>query len=393
MNRARLARAMTLARPAALAVAAALAVGLPARAARGDATESLAVKPAAARMASYPLVLLVQADAVVASEPDLAARAAGDDPPLGSDVRLRRARAGGDLSLHGGQWRLRWLLEAQGKGQLRAPLEGNRIPVGDTARVPEAFAAWIPDRAAQVSVGAMRVPISLSRQVDEADLRLPERAQIVTAVVPDFRVGAAFTSDLGLLHLRVAGMSADRNLDSRLFTSGWFGALRLDAEPLGPMGVAPWRRRTDDPWYGWFRFSAGVSVLYGTLLGPNALVVGGDGQLQWKRLTVTAEYLAERDGSGEHDGQWPRQGAVVEPGVFVARERVELVLRAAWYRRPDDRTAPTTDRTDTFAAGAGVTLFTYAARLRLQAAVELRRTASEALPDSHWGIFRATLTI
>lgn len=380
---------------AALAVAAALTVGLPASAARADATEALAIKPAQARGVSYPLVLLIQADAVAASEPavDVAGRPSSDDPQFGSDVRLRRVRVGGDVSPLGGQLRLRWLLEGQSKDQPRAPLEGNRIPIGNAARVPEAFAAWIPHRAVQVSVGAQRVPISLSRQVDEADLRLPERAQIVTAVVPDFRVGAAFTSDLGLLRLRVAGMSADRNLDSRLFTSGWFGALRLDAEPLGPMGVAPWRRRPDDPWYGWFRFSAGVSVLYGTLLGPRALVIGGDGQLQWRRLTVTAEYLAERDGSGQHEGQWPRQGAVIEPGVFVVRERVELVLRGAWYRRPDDLTAPTTDRTDTFAAGAGVTLFTYAARLRFQAAFELRRTDRSALPDSHWGIFRATLAI
>jgi hypothetical protein len=212
-------------------------------------------------------------------------------------------------------------------------------------------------------------------------------------MAPDFRVGAAFTSDLGLLRLRMAGMSADRSLDSRLFDSGYFGALHLEAEPLGPMGVAPWMRRVSDPWYGWFRFSAGVSVLYGTLLGPSTLVVGGDGQLQWRWLTVTGEYLAEHDGAGLYAGQWPRQGAVVEPGVFVIPERLEVVLRGAWYRRPDEITSVTSARTDTYAAGAGLTLFTYATRLRFQAAFELRRTTDARLPDSHWGIFRATLSI
>lgn len=372
------------ARAAALAAIMALGAGSLARA---DATETLAVKPAPARARTYPLVLLIQTDAVVASEP----ASGGDDPTFGSDVRVRRLRAGGDVG--GGAWRLRWLLEAQGYGQPRAPVEGNRIPFGQLARVPEAFAAWIPLRAVQVSVGAQRVPVSLSRQVDEADLRLPERPQIVTAVAPDFRVGVAFTSDLGLLRLRVAGMSADRILDSRMFDSGYFGALRLEAEPIGPMGVAPWRRSPADPWYGWCRFSTGVSVLYGTLLGPRALVLGVDGQLQWRRLTITGEYLAERDETGAHAAQWPRQGAVVEPGVFVVRERVELVLRAAWYRSPDDFTAAVGDRTDTFAAGGGLTLYTYAAHLRFQAAFELRRTPDAHLADSSWAILRATLTI
>jgi hypothetical protein len=380
-------------RAGAAALAAALGGVLAASAAHADSTESLAVKPSAQpRAQTYPLTLLVQGDVVAASEPAVGPGAIGDDPPDGSDVRLRRLRAGGDVA--GATWRLRWTLEALSQNQPRAPVEGNFIPIGgNVARVPEAFGAWIPHRAVQFSLGAQRVPVSLSRQVDEADLRFPERPQIVMAIAPDFRVGVAFTSDLGLLRLRVAGMSADRNLDSRTFTSGYFGAFRLEAEPIGPMGVAPWRRSKNDPWYGWFRFSAGVSVLYGTLVGQRALVLGGDGQLQWRRLTITGEYLAERNETGQHAGQWPRQGAVVEPGVFVISQRVEVVLRGAWYRGSYDFTGPTSDRTDTFAAGAGLTLFTYSAHLRLQGAVELRRTADARLADSSWAIFRATLVI
>ena len=38
--------------------------------------------------------------------------------------------------------------------------------------------------------GVMRVPFSLTRQIDEAELRLPERAAIARTLAPDFRVGA-----------------------------------------------------------------------------------------------------------------------------------------------------------------------------------------------------------
>jgi hypothetical protein len=337
------------------------------------------------RPRTYPLVMLVQGDAVVDSKP--AGPVAGDDPLPGSAARLRRVRVGEDAA--SGAWRARVLLEATNDDRPFTPVEGDRVPAAGPVRLTEAFAAWTPHRAFSVAAGAQRVPFSLSRQVDEADLRLPERAQILAALAPDYRAGVSVTSDLGLLNLRVAGMSADTSLDGRLFTSGTFGALRLGADPIGPMGVTPWRRRTDDPWYGWWRFSAGVSVLYGTLLDGRTLAFGGDAQLQWRRVTVTGEYLGEHLSAGR--GGWAHQGAVIEPGVFLAPRRIELVLRGAWYRQPSDLALPSA--TDTFAAGAGLTLFGYHSHVRLQGGLELRRTPDARLPDSDWAIIRATYVL
>jgi hypothetical protein len=386
------------ARAAAVGVAFAVASpfwgALVARAAPDDAgedapAETLATKPAAVGSQLYPLVLLLQSDAVLTSEPQGVGAAAGDDPPAGWALRLRRLRVGEDAQ--SGAWRARVLLEATSRGQPVAPLEGGRLPVGGPIRLPEAFVAWMPHRAFQLSVGAGRVPFSLSRQVDEADLRLPERAQILTALAPDYRTGVALKSDLGLLDVRLAFMSADTSLDRRLLTSGYLAALRLGADPIGPMGVTPWRRRADDPWYGWWRFSAGASVLYGTLLEPRTLALGGDAQLQWRRLTVTGEYLGEHLPNGPLS--WPHQGAALEPGVFLWSEHLELTLRGAWYRQPLEVTPATDDHADTFAGGAGLTLCIYEARLRFQAAFELRRTRDRLLADSSWGIFRATLAL
>jgi hypothetical protein len=365
----------------ALATLAALTAAGRARAAETDGE---------AHSRTYPLVFMVQGDAVVDSTPAGTGVAAGDDPPPGSNARLRRLRVGEDLT-HG-DWRTRVILEATNDARAYTPVEGDRIPWGDPVRLTEAFAAWTPARAFSIAVGAQRVPFSLSRQVDEADLRLPERAQILAAFAPDYRAGVSVASDLGLLNLRAAAMSADTSLDHRLLTSGAFGALRLGADPIGPMGVTPWRRRphVDDPWYGWWRFSAGVSVLYGTLLEAKTLGLGGDAQLQWRRVTVTGEYLGECLMTGR--ATWAHQGAVVEPGVFLAPRRIELVLRGAWYRQPSMAATPP-DATDTFSVGAGLTLFGYSDHVRLQAGLELRRTRDARLPDSDWGIIRATFVL
>ena len=309
---------------------------------------------------------------------------------------MRRLRVGDDV--RHGAFRARLILEASSRDEAFVPLDGGRIPIARYVRVTEAFAAWRPHRALELDAGAQRVPFSLSRQVDEADLRFPERAQAVVALAPDYRTGVAFTSDLGAMNLRIAGMSADRSIDDAVLTSGFFGAARIGADPIGPMGVAPWLRRASDPWYAWWRFSAGVSVLYGTLLAPRTLGLGGDAQLQWRRVTITGEYLAQH--LPESTSALPAQGAVLEPGVFLISERLELVLRGAWYRQlasaPPGAGLPapaSVGSLDTLAGGGALTFFTREGHLRFQAGLELRHTLDARLADSGWAIMRATLVL
>jgi hypothetical protein len=345
-------------------------------------------KEPARRGSWYPLLFLFQGDAVVDSQPSGTGAAAGDDPTAGSHLRLRRLRFGEDLWL--GPVRLRAFVEASSRDDAFAPVEGQRLPFAGSVRLPEAFVAWRPHRAFEVEAGATRVPLSLSRQVDELDLRLPERAQAIVALAPDYRTGVAMRSDLGAMDIRIAGMSADTSLDEQLFSSGFFGAARIGADPIGPMGVAPWRRRRDDPWYCWPRFSAGVSILYGTLLAPRTLAFGADGQLQARRVTITGEYLAQHlDAS---PAALPTQGAVLEPGVYLISERLELVLREAWLHQPATAGAAYAS-TDTLATGGALTFLARDGHLRFQAGLELRHTVDHRLPDSSWGIVRLTLAL
>ncbi len=154
-------------------------------------------------------------------------------------------RVGDDLAL--GDYRLRVLFEAAGEtaaGTPFTPLAGGRLPFGGPVRVTEAYVSWTGTRAFRIDAGSLRVPFSLSRQIDEGALRLPERAPFVDAFLPDYRVGAAVGGDLGALVYEAAVMSADPVLDGQLFDRGVLIAGRVVAEPLGtggprPPGVAP----------------------------------------------------------------------------------------------------------------------------------------------------------
>ncbi len=164
---------------------------------------------------------------------------------------------------------------------------------------------------------------------------------------------------------RVAVMSADPVIDGQLFDHGVLVAGRLVAEPLGPVGLVPWRRPASDPWTDWFRFAAGLSVLYGTVAAPNTFAIDPDFTAQWRAFVVTAEYLyaARYSGTAVLPGT-TEQGAVVEPGVTLFDRHLDLVARGDWERAGS---------TNVWGAGAG------ADRLRARSAPAPPRRLRTAL--------------
>jgi hypothetical protein len=373
--------------PAACVALLAIASGGPARAAtaEGDAADQAA---SAAASSTDPLVLLVQGDALLASKPNLA-----EDPrdaPAGAALRLRRLRVGDAGRV--GDFRLRLLFEGDADtaaGTPFTPLSGGRLPFGGSVRVTEASVTWAAYRGFQLAAGSLRVPFSLTRQVDEGDLRLPERAAFADAFLADYRLGAALGGDLGELIYQAAVMSPDPVLDSELFDHGVLVAGRLVAEPLGPVGLTPWRRAESDPWYGWFRFAAGLSVLYGTLAAPRTLALDPELTAVWRSLVVTAEYLYSvryADGLATVPGS-TQQGAAVEPGFTWWKRRLDLVARGSWERAAS---------VNVWAAGAGLTAYAPDARFRVNAGFE-RRWTQPAAPGvdggSYWAIVRLAIVV
>lgn len=376
------------ARPACVALLAVASV-----AAVSFASTSAGAEDAAAeRPDSYPLLLLVQGDVLLASKPSVTEDP--QDPPAGAALRLRRLRVGDDVAM--GDFRLRVLFEAGAQtaaGTPFTPLAGGRLPFGGSVRTTETYVAWAPTRAFELDAGSLRVPFSLSRQIDEGALRLPERAPFADASLPDFRVGASVGGDLGELLYRAAVMSAAPVLDGELFGHGVLLAGRLVAEPLGPVGLVPWRRAATDPWYDWFRFAAGLSVLYGTVAGPSTLALDPDFTAQWRSLVVTAEYLfSVRYASGATvvPGS-TAQGAALEPGVTLLGRRLDLVARADWERAAG---------INVWGVGAGLTAYGPDPRLRLNAGFERRWTQptpsgapAGADGGSYWAIVRLAIVV
>jgi hypothetical protein len=323
------------------------------------------------RPPSWPLVLLAQGDALVASAP-----VRPGDPEEGASLRLRRVRIG--ESVAGSRFRLRGVLEAQSAdaaGNHFAPVDGGRLE--GPLRVTEAFASWTPTRIFHVDAGAIRVPFSLTRQIDEAALRLPERSALARTLAPDFRVGAGIGGDFGALEYSAAVMSASRWIDGDLFDRGALLAARMAAEPIGPVGTTPWRRAPDDPWNDWFRFRHGLSFFYGTLYEAKSIGAGMDLSAQWRRFSASSEYIFVHAPSGN------QQGAVVEPGVTLRARRLDLVARGEWLRA---------GASNGWGGGAALTIHGPYAGTRLQAGFE-RHTGPGALGASSYGVVRLTIAV
>ncbi len=299
--------------------------------------------------ANYPLVFLAQGDAVVGSD----VGAAGD-PAAGRSFRLARLRVGEDVSAY--LFRLRVVLEARSHGRdgtSYAPIEGGKL--ADPMRFTDAYLSYVPSAAFHAEVGSLRVPFSLSRQLDEADLPFPERAPIVQALAPDFRVGARAGGDLGAMSYGVAILCASPEIDGRLLDRGAMLALRIAAEPMGPMGATPWRD--------------------GSITGLHTTAVGADARAQWRRFVASGEYVLA-DSAGP-----VQQGAVVEPGIAWLDGRLFTTARGDWRRAGS---------VNEWGAGAAVTAYAPDPRVRVQLGFERRISADLA---TGWAIARLTLLL
>ncbi|MFL5306195.1 MAG: porin [Polyangia bacterium] len=337
-----------------------------------------------------PLRLLVQGDAVLASRPS--PRQDPEDPRSGPGLELRRVRVGDEVSGH--QLHALVLFEAQSDSAAGVPFpapSGGRLPFGGPVRATEAFVGWAPHRGFEVDAGSLRVPFGLSRQTDEADLRLPERPVFADALTADFRTGVSVGGDLGEILYRAAILSADRTIEGHLFDAGFLAAGRIVAEPLGPVGLRAWRRGEDDPWYGWFRFAAGLSVQYGTIAAPKTLAIDPELTVQWRWLVISAEYFVSTPlQSATSFQKTGAQGGVLEPGVTLLGRRLDVVARTEWEQ---------TGGTTMVGAGAAVTAYAPDPRARLTAGLERRWSRSDATAPvpvpatAYWAILRLTLAI
>jgi hypothetical protein len=357
--------------------------------------------------------LLLQTDGVWLHDggPD-AIRVPEDPAPEELGLSLRRARVGVDVQVgegaHQGQgdglWRVRLVVSAERPERAGPALAADPVAGAPACGAPgwclrptEAYVGLAPHKAFGVWMGSMRVPIGLSRAVDESDLRLPERARIILRATPDYRVGAKLAGDLGLLQYAlgiysVGSGSTETLLGAPFSRAGPLSVLRLSAEPVGPVGPTPWLRRSrassasaesDDPWDRWWRFSLGISAFHARLPGANQLGLGGDAQFQWASVCATAELL------WTHRGTMDRLGFVIEPGLFVWRDRLELVARGELF---NDDVGPRSPA-DIWGAALGVTVWSATRLARAELAYTLRGPLAGDGPLSGIALLRLQLAL
>ena len=238
--------------------------------------------------------------------------------------------------------------------------------------------SWTPHVAINIAAGALRVPFSRTRQVDDANLRMPERAAFTRTMAPDFRVGAGVGGDLGAMSYAAAVMSSSRWIDGDLFDRGAMVAVRLAAEPIGPVGLTPWRRPLDDPWTDWVRFSHARLVLL-----RHAVRAAQHRRRNGRRASSGGAWSRPANTSSSTRRREISRAPSLEPGVTLGPRRLDIVARGSWQRAAGG---------NGWGAGAALTLYANDPRARLQAGFE-RRTGPDPLGAASYALLRLTFAI
>ena len=235
-----------------------------------------------------------------------------DDPPAGAALRLRRLRVG-----RGPRRRAASALRARARGAV-----GGRRPAATSRRVDgrapargrcastEAFAVVGAARASSTSTPARCASRSRCRARSTRRIcACPSAPAFAGTLAPDFRVGAGIGGDLGALAYAAAVMSPTRTLDGELFDRGALVAVRLAAEPIGPVGIdalaAP---RPTIPGPTGSASAAASRSSTARCSRRETLGAGADLSAQWRRFVATAEYIFLHAPSGESAGRRDRAG-------------------------------------------------------------------------------------
>jgi len=253
--------------------------------------------------------------------------------PEASGFVLRRARLG--LAWASGDWEARFDQEiAAAAPAVVAP--DPLFPLGPTAPAPrpvEAYAAYAPSAALRVTAGIQRVPLSWARLMDPADQWLGQAPWPVQRMLPDVRLGLSVGGDLGLLQYALAWFGPAADAVERFGHEGNLWVFRLSGEPLGPVGQAPWRRPSGDPWTPWWRFGHALSFAWAHLpdAGTNVLIATFDQSFAWRRVSFMGELAWQRrTPTVSRAVAIDALAAWADAGFALAPDRWSLIGRFDW---------------------------------------------------------------
>jgi hypothetical protein len=339
--------------------------------AAGDAGEELEKKDRplrdSLRLVVGPLaflpVVLIQAQALPYVGDNSFAEAG--DPADSEGFRLRRGRLGLEVQL-----------ADQGRGRVSAEL-GSRED--GSARIHDAWLAYVGFPYVQAWGGALTVPFSRSAIAGSGDQSLTERPLTVRAMAPGQQVGLvgrgevadrAFAYDLGVFN---GFARSDQFYGGYLQNYAPFGnkfeglayVARLATEPLGAMSPTIADETHQDP-----RFGIGANYFYSDGAARGVHAFGGDAILHALGFHFLGEVIYSVV-SPKSDPEAPTTtvvevkslGASVEAGYMILRDLLGATVRFEYI----DPSSAVDDEGDNWLFGGGATVMFFEGMVRISA--------------------------
>lgn len=313
-------------------------------------------------------ILLVQAQALPYVGDD--SFTLSGDPADSEGFRLRRGRLGMEVQL-----------ADQGRGRVSVEL-GSRED--GSARIQDAWLAYVGFPYAQAWGGAMRVPFSRSQIAGSGDQSLTERPLATRAMAPGQQVGVvgrgdvadrAFSYDLGVFNgfersdQFYAGYRQNHAPLGNRF-EGLAYVARLATEPIGPLS-----RTIADETHQSPRFGVGANYFYSDGAARGIHTFGGDAILH----AVGFHFLAEAIYSvvsPKSDPEAPTAtvaevkslGVVAEAGYMILEDLLGVTARFEYI----DPSSAVEDEGDNWLAGGGATVMFFEGMVRVTAEYQHR---------------------
>lgn len=312
---------------------------------------------------SFLPILLVQAQALPYVGDD--SFTLQGDAADSEGFRLRRGRLGLEVRL-----------SDQGRGRVSVEL-GSRED--GSARIQDAWLAYVGLPYIQAWGGAMRVPFSRSQMAGSGDQSLTERPLAVRAMTPGQQVGLvargdvadrAFIYDLGVFNgferfdQFYAGYRQNHAPLGNRF-EGLAYVARLATEPLGPLS-----RTIADETHQSPRFGVGANYFYSDGAARGIHTFGGDALLHAEGFHFLAEAIYSVV-SPKSDPEAPTAtvaevkslGIVAEAGYMILRDLLGVSARFEYI----DPSSAVDDEGDNWLVGGGPTVMFFEGMVRITA--------------------------
>jgi hypothetical protein len=229
------------------------------------------------------------------------------------------------------------------------------------------------------SLGVRKILFSYGHDEPLEGRMLPFEPFVSRSIAPDRRLGVTVDDDFGVAHIVIGVYEGARSLEPTA-DGGLLLAVRLRAEPIGPVGSALSTVDDDPFWRRRPRFGVNASILWEYTAQFSGYALGADIPFKWGPLGVAVEYLYANNTREQGPSTFPaqvrtRQGLWAGFALMMWRPYLELEGRYDWLDVAND------PRQRFHAITVGATAYVYKTWARLQLAYTHKLHADRTYDD------------